>query len=113
MTKNYNLAHYDKNNFLHFLSYFTDPAWHLIIGGDGYAGHLNTVELFNWKTKEQCYLTNLTKPRCTHTGVIFEGVPVICGGFPPRSDCDKYNKNNGTWVEVRKLMLVKPSLKIN
>jgi hypothetical protein len=39
---------------------FLESDWHMIIGGwnDDYMDGLTSVELFNWRTGEQCLLTN-------------------------------------------------------
>ena len=35
-----------------------EPAWHMIIGGKNNED-LASVEAYNWKTGEQCFLTDL------------------------------------------------------
>ena len=51
-----------------------EPKWHIVIGGY-MAGRLNSVELFNWQTLEQCQLPNLTYPINGHSAVVFDRVP--------------------------------------
>jgi hypothetical protein len=61
---------------------------------------LKTVELFNWKTGEQCFLNDMPTERCMHVGQVLDGVPVVCGGLGPRSDCNTYVKETGSWEKV-------------
>ena len=81
---------------------FTESAWHIIVGGQGLYEKLSSVELFNWKTGEQCLLQELPHGIAAHSGTVMDGVPVICGGFTTDTDdrCFKLNKTSHYWVQV-------------
>ena len=81
--------------------FVTEQHWHLITGGDNSSGyHLRKVELLNWKTGEQCFLNDMPTERCMHVVQVLDGVPIICGGLGPRSDCNKYVKDTDSWEKV-------------
>jgi len=80
----------------------------MVIGGSNGAMLLDTVELFNWKTHEQCQLkAKLPITISEHTGTVFDGVPIFCGGFGPantrQKGCYKYDKNVMNWQNVSKV----------
>jgi hypothetical protein len=81
------------------------PYWHMIIGGSNGASLLNTVEMFNWKTLEHCYLpSTLPLAVSEHSGTVVDGVPIFCGGYGPENDkqngCYKYDTSDQTWKRV-------------
>jgi len=88
-----------------------EPAWHMILGGNGQSENLNSVELYNWQTGEQCKLeSRLPFQVAAHSGIVLDGVPVFCGGvanlgqYPDASAlCYKLNKENMTWERVSHL----------
>ena len=87
------------------VSEITDPPWHLIVGGYSYlTTSLKSVELYNWKTGEQCELPDLPYEISYHTGVTFEGTPAFCGGgYSQTADerrCYKFEKSSLTWTQV-------------
>ena len=41
---------------------------------------LKSVELFNWRTGQQCSLGDLPTEISAHSGTELDGVPVFCGG---------------------------------
>ena len=90
------------------LSYlFTEFSWHIIFGGNGLYETLDSVELFNWKTGEQCFLKELPFRIAAHTGAVMDDVPVFCGGFTTESEakCFKLNKTSQYWNQVGILFL--------
>jgi len=38
---------------------FSDSPWHLSIGGQKDSDTLSSVELFNWKTGQKCFIDDL------------------------------------------------------
>ena len=86
----------------HSIKHITEIAWHMIIGGTSGSDTLRSVELYNWQTGEQCYLADLPEGFARHTGAIFEGVPVVCGGTAnsAKADCYDYNIKINTWSRV-------------
>ena len=77
----------------------------MIIGGTSGSDTLRSVELYNWQTGEQCYLADLPEGFARHTGAIFEGVPVVCGGTASsaKADCYDYNIKINTWSRVNSI----------
>jgi hypothetical protein len=66
---------------------------------------LTSVELFNWKTGEQCYLDEFPHPVRGHSGAVINGDPHICGGTfnettQPIKLCYKHNKESLEWEPV-------------
>ena len=57
-----------------------------------------TVELFNWKTGEQCQYPDLEIATREPSGIVFGDVPVYCGG--ETLDCFKFLKETKTWEKV-------------
>ena len=83
-----------------------EPYWHMILGGFNGSALLDTVEMFNWKTHQQCYLkARLPITVSEHSGTVLDGKPVFCGGFGPdnsrQKGCYKYEKDNKTWINVK------------
>ena len=81
-------------------SYESD--WHMIIGGKNNED-LSSVELFNWRTGEQCPLKDIPIRVRIHAGTVFQGVPIICGGFSSEesvSNCYKFSIRDKTWLPV-------------
>ena len=85
-----------------FLKLITDSAWHLIIGGwRSESGSISSVELYNWKTGEQCRLKDLPEPVSCQSGTVMEGTPIICGNFEGSQDkCYSLNNTSNTWIKV-------------
>ena len=78
----------------------------MIIGGSRGPNLLDTVEMFNWKTKEQCTLSSrLPEAVSEHTGAVIDGSPVYCGGYGTNNtrlkSCYKFDKSSQTWTNVR------------
>ena len=78
----------------------------MIIGGSRGPNLLDTVEMYNWKTNEQCFLrANLPRAVSEHTGAVIDGVPVFCGGYGTSNsrlkDCYKFDRAGQTWKNVR------------
>ena len=76
----------------------------MIIGGSN-GTLLDTVEMFNWKTREQCYLKNkMPLTLSEHSGTVLNGVPIFCGGYGPantrQKGCYKFDKVNKDWQSV-------------
>ena len=69
---------------------------------------LSTVELFNWKTGEQCFLQHLPYKVAGHSGIIMDGVPVYCGGYSTEIEarCFMLNKTSQVWVQVSNFVLL-------
>jgi len=40
-------------------SCFSDSPWHLLIGGFDGSKELKSVELYNWKTGQKCFIEDL------------------------------------------------------
>ena len=86
----------------------SEPEWHMIVGGYKKFPNkepLTSVELFNWKTGEQCYLEELPFPVRGHSGTVLDGEPHICGGTfnettQPTKRCYKFNKEGFVWEPV-------------
>ena len=77
----------------------------MIIGGNGYIDGttLDSVELFNWQTGEQCQIGDFYKSVGAHSGTVLEGVPIICGGYESGhglDECYKLNKDEMVWEQV-------------
>ena len=83
---------------------FLETAWHLIVGGDGSSQKLSSVELYNWKTGEQCQLEDLPHPNAGHTATVLDGTPAFCGGTSPDVEkrCYKFDKTTLSWIQVRR-----------
>ena len=80
-----------------------EPEWHMIIGGKN-VEDLSSVELFNWKTGEQCPMEDLPYGIRIHAANVFDGVPLICGGFSAEKlieSCFKYSNVQQEWTQVR------------
>lgn len=89
-------------------AYSQDSDWHMIIGGwnDDSMDGLTSVELFNWKTGEQCEMPlGLDNKLSAHVGAVISGTPIICGGFSdlqPQEDCYEYS--SGSWSRTSSLI---------
>jgi hypothetical protein len=78
------------------------PEWQLIFGGY-VSNYTQTVELFNWKTFQQCQLPDLPFAVQHQVASVLEGTPVFCGGSTNSGSsllCYKLDKTNDTWVQV-------------
>ena len=84
------------------ISTLTDNEWLVLLGGINEVGFLSSVELFNWKTGEQCHLLDLPHAVYGHVGAVLEGVPVFCGGDNGfiQYKCFKFNLTDMTWNRV-------------
>ena len=85
----------------------SESEWHMIIGGKN-VQDLSTVELFNWRTGEQCPLKDLPIKVRIHSGTVFDGVPIICGGFSNEeliSSCYTYSSEDNNWKPVSSFRL--------
>ncbi len=60
---------------------------------------LNSVELYNWRTGQQCQLPNLTYPIDGQVAVVMNGTPAYCGGYNSLQ-CFKLDKVTRTWIKV-------------
>jgi hypothetical protein len=61
------------------------------------------VELFNWKTGQQCHHSDLPRGVRIHSGLVFEGSIIYCGGYTlevAQSSCYRYNKEEKKWEQV-------------
>ena len=101
----------DKNVFCGMLDDVEDvdegPEWHVIVGGKN-VKDLDSVEAFNWKTKEQCRLNDLPLGVRIHSSAILEGTPIICGGFSVElaiSSCFKYDPEADSWEPTAGLVV--------
>ena len=76
----------------------------MIIGGSNGINLLDTVELFNWKTHEQCdYPAKLPIALSEQSGAVIDGVPVVCGGFgnnQRQRGCYKLDDVTNSWQAV-------------
>jgi hypothetical protein len=65
------------------------------------------MELFNWKSGELCYLGDLPTGVRIHSGLIFDGSILYCGGFSlevPQTACYRYIREEQLWEEVNILV---------
>ena len=81
--------------------------WHLIMGGQRGSGILKSVELFNWKTGENCQLDALPGEVRGHAAVtLYESLVVYCGGLDKNSTAvsscyhKQQMKANESWLPV-------------
>ena len=77
----------------------------MIIGGNDGTALLNTVELYNWKTKQQCMLRErLPSPISETSGIVLDGVPIFCGGYGKDNEiqkaCYKFDPQTRAWENV-------------
>ena len=77
----------------------------MVIGGKSGANYINTVELFNWNTREVCSFPHPLPDKFAYTsGTSLNGVPVVCGGHGedgvPRQTCFKFDDVEKDWVKV-------------
>ncbi len=79
----------------------SESEWLLILGG---AGSPNKVELFNWRTNQQCQLPDLPVGVYGHVAAFMEGVPVFCEAGTTRRSCYKMDKTTQKWVSVSLLI---------
>ncbi len=63
---------------------------------------LNSVELYNWRTGQQCQLPNLTNPIAGQVSIVMNGTPAYCGGGTDTGSlqCFNLDKVTRTWVQV-------------
>ena len=83
----------------------------MIIGGKN-SQDLSSVELFNWRTGEQCPLKDIPIRVRIHAGTVFEGVPIICGGFSSEesiANCYKYSIQDKSWSPVSTFFSMAPA----
>jgi hypothetical protein len=85
------------------------PYWHMIIGGSSGSALLDSVELFNWKTGQQCFLkSKLPLTVSEHSGTVIDGQPIFCGGYGPNNarqkGCYAYEKSEDRWRNVSVLL---------
>ena len=79
----------------------------MIIGGDDQHILLSSVELFNWRTGQQCRLSSLPQARAASCGAVWNGIPFICGGdsyYQQPFYCLMF-KNN-TWQQMTNHLLI-------
>ena len=80
---------------------------HLIFGGVSHGiGILTSVELYNWKTGEQCRMADLPVPITGPSATVLNGNPVFCGGittgaYNGTTHCFSLNKELAVWESVR------------
>ena len=88
-----------------------EKYWHMIIGGYKEIPvptqeTLKSVELYNWKTGEQCRLGDFPKPIRGHSGTVWNGEPHICSGTSTldsgltQKGCYRLDKNDLQWKSV-------------
>ena len=79
-------------NLKRFIYQSLTDGWHMILSQ-------RTVELFNWKTGEQCKYPELDDEITDISGTVFGDVPVYCGG--DTINCFKFVKETKTLEKVR------------
>ena len=75
-----------------------------MVAGGYYGQILTTAQLFNWATKESCFVHNLPYQVSSPAMTDHYGVPVMCGGSRPSSmriTCYKLNPADNSWIQVR------------
>ena len=75
----------------------------MIIGGKSAGTYISSVELYNWQTGEQCFLSSLPAVFGQHSGAFFEEVPMVCGGTTSSTgtvDCYQYQASTNKWLKV-------------
>jgi hypothetical protein len=82
---------------------YTESHWHMIIGGKSGSNYIDSVELYNWQSGEQCQFAKLPEGFGLHSGAFFEGVPLVCGGSTgsAKADCYKYVPGSNYWLKVK------------
>jgi hypothetical protein len=71
----------------------------MVIGGSDATGSTTkTVELFNWKTRQQCLISSLPTNAFQQFGNVIEDRPMSCGGST--TACYKYIIENDKWITV-------------
>jgi hypothetical protein len=79
-------------------------------------GDLSTVELFNWRTGQQCPLKDIPIKVRIHAGTVFRGIPMICGGFSSEvsiANCYNYSIQDKIWLPVSIMPIVINNRRIN
>jgi hypothetical protein len=83
---------------------FLGPEWHMIFGGcDASFNLLQSVELYNWKTGQQCQFSPLPHPIGYPVSTIMGDTAAYCGGFRSAqsvSECFMLEKSTNLWVQV-------------
>jgi hypothetical protein len=81
-------------------------AWYLVIGGENGGGKLKTIELYNWQTKETCFLPDLPYGVSGMVGTIINGSQVFCGGETTdvQAKCYKLELSTLAWIEVGQIL---------
>lgn len=75
----------------------------MIIGGKSAGDYISSVELYNWQTGEQCFLSSLPAAFGQHSGAFLEEVPMVCGGTTSSTgtvDCYQYQASTNKWLKV-------------
>ena len=74
----------------------------MIFGGDGPNGKLKSVELYNWKSGQQCSYGEIPYGSAAFAAAVLDGVPVFCGGAGAIDDvyCQRYDKDGRKWERV-------------
>jgi hypothetical protein len=66
--------------------------------------YLQSVELYNWRTGQQCQLPNLPSPVYASVAVSMNGTLAYCGGDKGSGNlvqqCFRLDKTTNTWVQV-------------
>lgn len=95
-------------------SYIADDEWILVAGGmsqitPSTASYTNYTQLFNIKTGQACFLESLPFNYIYNVhGVLFQGVPTLCGGsfnssvnLTIESNPYCFMLKQGSWIKVR------------
>ena len=92
-------ASFIKGNWLFFI---VVSDWQIIFGGQ--SPFLNSVELFNWRTGQQCTFPSLPNPVYGQAAIAVEGTVAYCGGLNNQGQavlqCFKLQTSTRTWVQV-------------
>ena len=71
---------------------------------------LQSVELFNWRTGQQCSFTSLPNKSVYSISVAMDGIPAYCESrtdLGQSSHCFKLDKLTKSWMQVSSGLLVK------
>ena len=77
----------------------------MVIGGRSGSDIIDTVELYNWETGEQCYHPKPFPEKLVFSsGAILNGVPIVCGGSTAdgaaSTRCYKFDSTSNDWIKV-------------
>ena len=84
----------------------------MIMGGYDLSLPLDSVEVHNWKTGQQCRSTSLPYGTSHLSGVVMQQIPAFCGGANTNyvSTCYKFDVAKKQWKQVNMFFSCKEML---